>query len=427
MKPGWCSLLVAVLLVLLSVRASSPSPAEFPLAVTHTLSYTVTVHWRGSFYPDRTTIRVEIHDIPVPTDRQTVSYSPQDGRIENIDGRPVWVIQKYMREVPYTEITFSAIFTVTVDLRGVPPIPHVPVEPPAGMTEYLAPDEHVTLSPPVRELAASLASQTENDLPAVISKFVEWIQRNVVYSKEVGEGVRLKDYEVLQAGAGVCDEFATLFIGLCRSVGIPARYVQGYSAENENLGRSLETGHAWAEIWAGEWIPVDPTWVDLGSPKKFATGGSGIQWRYSGAPPGSGITGVEYKVTPIGWRAGTSLERPVLLGGEKTENGWRFTVSNVSPVPVMDNLTVRRYVGEHLETLPGWPRIVILNPGENVTFDVEGLDSGWVFSRLGGVLDLWEPWVPSVPLPSWEQMFWISVAVVVILVAAAVLSAIRRR
>jgi transglutaminase-like putative cysteine protease len=429
MKQGKYLLVAAVLpvlLILLPARVSS-STTEFPLAVTHTLSYTVTVHWWGNFYPDMTTIRVEVYDIPIPTDYQKVSYSLQDGRIENINGRPVWVIQKYMREVPYTTITFSANFTVTVDIRDIPPIPHVPVEPPAGMADYLSPDEYVTLSPSVRELAAYLASQTENDLPAVISKFVEWIQKNIAYRVEIGEGVRLKDYEVLQARAGVCDEFSVLFIGLCRSVGIPARYVQGYSVENENLYRNLETGHAWAEIWADKWIPVDPTWVDLGSPKKFTTGGSGIQWRYSGAPPGSKITKVEYSVTPIDWQTRASLERPVILAREKTDNGWRFTVSDIAPIPIMDNLTVKRYVENIFETLPGWPRLVILNPGENVTYDLPGLDQGWVFSRLGGSLDLWEPWVPSVPLPSWEQMIWISVATAVIIAIAVVFSAIRKR
>jgi hypothetical protein len=50
-----------------------------------------------------------------------------------------------------------------------------------------------------------------------------------------------------------------------------------------------------------------------------------------------------------------------------------------------------------------------------------------VFSRLGGSLDLWEPWVPSVPLPSWEQMIWISVATAVIIAIAVVFSAIRKR
>ncbi len=52
---------------------------------------------------------------------------------------------------------------------------------------------------------------------------------------------------------GVCQDYAHVFIALCRLAGIPARYVSGLP-----IGEG--TSHAWAEIWAdGLWHGLDPT------------------------------------------------------------------------------------------------------------------------------------------------------------------------
>lgn len=406
---------VPLLSLLLLVALAEGASAGLTLEVRHTLRYTITVHWQGSYYPDRTTIRVELADIPLPTEHQTVTPILQDGRLENLNGRTVWVIEKYMREVPYTTITFTGTFEVTVDQGNLPPVPHAPLEPPGGMEEYLSPDEYVTLSPEVRELAARLAGETENDLPRLLARLVGWIQENLTYSKEVGEGVRLTDAQVLQVRAGVCDEFSTLFIGLCRSLGLPARYVSGYSSDNENLYRKLETGHAWAEVWVpgGGWLPVDPTWGDLGNAGRIATGGGASRYEWRGAPPGSGITGVEYEVVPIGWQPLRTLENPASLAKERGDNGWRITVHNSSPVPLLDNVAVRVREENEWRTLQGW--WVLLNPGENFCFEVprEGLENGMVFSRLGGFLWLWE--LPPFELPSSERETWLGLAAVLLL------------
>lgn len=429
MKQKFFTIWAAALFLMITFFTLPVGSFSIPLEVTHTLQYTVRVYWQGRFYPDSTRIRLEISDIPIPTEYQTVTANLQDGRLENVNGKPVWVIEKYMREVPYTVITFTGTFVVSVDLRNVPEIPHIPVEPIVGMQEYLQPDDRVTLSPQVVSLAREIVTGTENDLPSIITSFVEWIQRNITYSPQLGGDVKLKDYEIIQMKAGVCDEFATLFIAFCRSVGIPARHVQGYSVENENLNRKLETGHAWAEVWIPErgWLPVDPTWVDLGSAKKFVTGGEGVHYRYWGAPPGSGITKVEYAVTPIGWQFLYELENSVILSGEQTENGWRVSIANVSSVPLLDNLIVKRYVEEYerYEDVQGWPKLIFLNPGENLSFEVGQFDYGWAYSRLGGSINLWKP--QEIPFLPTEQMFWIALAVLIVLLSVTVAMVVRRR
>lgn len=59
--------------------------------------------------------------------------------------------------------------------------------------------------------------------------------------------------QALAGGAGVCQDYAHIFIALCRLAKIPARYVAGMMA-----GEGAT--HAWAEAWVdGAWVGLDPT------------------------------------------------------------------------------------------------------------------------------------------------------------------------
>ena len=56
---------------------------------------------------------------------------------------------------------------------------------------------------------------------------------------------------VLEAGRGVCCDFASVFAAMCRSQGIPCAVATGY----RNGGY-----HAWNFVYVdGEWLPVDLT------------------------------------------------------------------------------------------------------------------------------------------------------------------------
>ena len=66
--------------------------------------------------------------------------------------------------------------------------------------------------------------------------------------------------EVLELGRGVCQDFAHVLIGLCRSAGIPARYVSGYLYDEEAEAGHAAT-HAWVDVFNPErgWLSIDPT------------------------------------------------------------------------------------------------------------------------------------------------------------------------
>lgn len=60
------------------------------------------------------------------------------------------------------------------------------------------------------------------------------------------------------ASGGVCQDFAHIFVAAARALAIPARYVSGHLAREEDP--SQEAGHAWAEALVPDlgWIAFDP-------------------------------------------------------------------------------------------------------------------------------------------------------------------------
>ena len=93
------------------------------------------------------------------------------------------------------------------------------------------------------------------------------VRRALAYEADTTDiGVSLA--ELLEGGAGVCQDFAHLAIGMLRSVGVPARYVSGYlfAADETVLDAevadivSVQT-HAWVEaaVPGAGWHAFDPT------------------------------------------------------------------------------------------------------------------------------------------------------------------------
>ncbi len=60
--------------------------------------------------------------------------------------------------------------------------------------------------------------------------------------------------EVLESGVGDCNEHTILLVALLRSLGIPSRPCVGVVYFRDGFYY-----HAWAEVWIGRWVTVDPT------------------------------------------------------------------------------------------------------------------------------------------------------------------------
>ncbi|MCB9362640.1 transglutaminase domain-containing protein [Candidatus Woesearchaeota archaeon] len=105
----------------------------------------------------------------------------------------------------------------------------------------------------------------EDDLFIAVYKLADWVQEHVDYSLNSYTVKASKSASwVLENRYGVCDELTSLFVALCRSVGIPARYVSGLAYTNYN-GINDWGPHAWAEVYfpGYGWIPYDVTYGEF--------------------------------------------------------------------------------------------------------------------------------------------------------------------
>ena len=128
------------------------------------------------------------------------------------------------------------------------------VEQPDFCTQEEAP--HITFTPYIRELAATLSEGAENPLEKA-RRFYDFITLNMKYSFQ-------PEYFVLESIAencarnftGDCGVFALLFITLCRCAGIPAQWQSGLCAEPDDCGC-----HDWARFYIAPygWLYADPS------------------------------------------------------------------------------------------------------------------------------------------------------------------------
>lgn len=71
--------------------------------------------------------------------------------------------------------------------------------------------------------------------------------------------------EALALKRGVCQDFAHVMIGACRSLGLAARYVSGYLLTQPPPGQprlvGADASHAWVQVWCPTqgWVALDPT------------------------------------------------------------------------------------------------------------------------------------------------------------------------
>ena len=86
------------------------------------------------------------------------------------------------------------------------------------------------------------------------------IYRTFTYKPKT-TGVSTRANEALKLRMGVCQDFAHVHLGLCRSLGIPARYVSGYFFNTTRRPREIEASHAWIEAYVPGfgWAAFDPT------------------------------------------------------------------------------------------------------------------------------------------------------------------------
>jgi transglutaminase-like putative cysteine protease len=164
-------------------------------------------------------------------------------------------------------------------LPAVTPAPLGPSE----LADYLSPSVIVPADGELKRLAGPFRPAGPDETLEAVQAMMGFVYREFQYEQHV-TSVATTVPEVLKGRTGVCQDFAHVMIGLCRAVGVPARYVSGYIVpatnqrprQSQTLGsmtqfqtfggsnspsRGAGASHAWVEAFTPThgWRGFDPT------------------------------------------------------------------------------------------------------------------------------------------------------------------------
>ncbi|MCF0053051.1 transglutaminase family protein [Dyadobacter sp. LJ53] len=191
---------------------------------------------------------------------------PQPSKIvKNIDveGNVQHLI--YFYNQPYSKLFVDASITVSSEPVNVFDFVFYPFETSKipflydnRIYKYLIPYlDKTDATQQVEQFARKLAAHVNYATIPFLVEMSQHISQNFVYQdREYGKAYPPDD--TLRDRSGSCREFARLFIGACRSLGIAARFVSGYLYGNPQQAHEL---HAWAEVFlpGAGWRGFDPT------------------------------------------------------------------------------------------------------------------------------------------------------------------------
>ena len=127
--------------------------------------------------------------------------------------------------------------------------------------DFLNPSRYIPFSENLKKFFWMVRPRMNEPVADYSRRVVAWVCDQFAYEPGTTD-VHSDVNKVLTAGAGVCQDFAHLTIGLLRLAGVPARYVSGYLAPRIDSGRPIggQASHAWLEAMLPEgWFGFDPT------------------------------------------------------------------------------------------------------------------------------------------------------------------------
>jgi transglutaminase-like putative cysteine protease len=152
-----------------------------------------------------------------------------------------------------------------VVLSGTASMPASGDDPPPEVARFLSPDRLV----PIGGVIAALSEQETRGLKDPLKKaraIYNYVVSTMRYDKS-GEGWGRGDaIFACTAKRGNCTDFHSLFIGMMRAAGIPARFEIGFPLPANQQEGAVPGYHCWAEFYLQPygWIPVDASeaWKD---------------------------------------------------------------------------------------------------------------------------------------------------------------------
>jgi hypothetical protein len=129
--------------------------------------------------------------------------------------------------------------------------------------EYLQSEEIININSDIISKTSEII-ENENNAYLAVHQIATWINDNIEYDLNTLTAKASKQSSwVLSNRQGVCDEIASLFISMTRSIGIPARFVSGVAYTNVD---NTFGNHGWAEVYypGYGWVPYDVTYDQFG-------------------------------------------------------------------------------------------------------------------------------------------------------------------
>ncbi|OXM83213.1 transglutaminase family protein [Paenibacillus rigui] len=128
--------------------------------------------------------------------------------------------------------------------------------------EFLLPTQYTELTEGLLAYAARYPL-AEEGLYVWAKQLSEGIHQDFTYDPDATH-VHTTVSDTLKLRRGVCQDYAHLMIAVCRSIGMPARYVSGYHFVGDLQGGSADfeqASHAWVEVHipGTGWLGFDPT------------------------------------------------------------------------------------------------------------------------------------------------------------------------
>ena len=138
--------------------------------------------------------------------------------------------------------------------------------------DFLMPTDYVPHEDGLRKIVEEAERESDGTCAGFAKAAERLINQSFRYEKGATH-VQSSICDALQTGAGVCQDFAHMLLGVVRMRGLPGRYVSGYLVPRRTAepGASVEeviggqASHAWAEVYlpGTGWFALDPT---LGAP-----------------------------------------------------------------------------------------------------------------------------------------------------------------
>lgn len=192
----------------------------------------------------------------------TPAASPRD--YDDFNGN---TIHYFDLAAPHSKLVIEAVSTV--DTTPLAARAHVPIVAESELeasseremfAEFYTGSHYVPLEVELWREAQDALSDGRGDIWGDVRRLGSHIYRTFAYKPKT-TGVNTRATDALKLRMGVCQDFAHVHLGLCRSLGIPARYVSGYFFNNTRRAREIEASHAWIEahIPGYGWAAYDPT------------------------------------------------------------------------------------------------------------------------------------------------------------------------